>query len=429
MELIGKGNYSKGAVWVAKRVPEGMVGSTANQARIQQFERDSPDTCLFAKDVVDFAREIGLYPKDKPDEEFSFSDTYDPVTFGGVRLGEARVWDLFNSVTEGGFSDYLDYAQGYNLTNRMPLFAKPTRKLSVNDSFALMRRRFESTWFDPRGIERSDVGAGPGHSPYRWRPLVWETSAGDRFVNERTIGVQQTAWSFVAESRSWMPDPFKALMWWAPDDSSTGVRIPVYGGVTKIPKSFADPVGQVPAAAVPLPGSVEADAYKMNLDSAFWVYNLVANMAYGERFDEIYPVILDKIISYQGELLSQTQKMDSFLLESYADSPELCVKKATDFVATTGDKVTENWRSFWMYLFSRYRDGFTFGAPTQPQCKPGERKACTSRLLPTATQSGYNKEWYERIVQDGENKEHYKVRTSQHLEELEAQKLRTLFKN
>ena len=38
----------------------------------------------------------------------------------------------------------------------------------------LMRTHFEGTVFDNRGLARADAAAGAGHSPYRWRPLVWQ---------------------------------------------------------------------------------------------------------------------------------------------------------------------------------------------------------------------------------------------------------------
>merc|ERR1740133_390766 len=63
MELMGKGN-EKGAVWVARRVPEGYIGSTANQARIQTFPLDDVENCRFSLDVVSFAQAQGLFPKD-----------------------------------------------------------------------------------------------------------------------------------------------------------------------------------------------------------------------------------------------------------------------------------------------------------------------------------------------------------------------------
>ena len=66
MELVGKGKNSPaphGAVWVASRVPDGYIGSTANQARTRTFPRGDPASCLFSKDVVSFAQQQGLYPK------------------------------------------------------------------------------------------------------------------------------------------------------------------------------------------------------------------------------------------------------------------------------------------------------------------------------------------------------------------------------
>lgn len=59
MELIGKGNYGRGAVWVARRLPEGAVSAHANQARITQFPLDDPANCLYSPDVISFARERG----------------------------------------------------------------------------------------------------------------------------------------------------------------------------------------------------------------------------------------------------------------------------------------------------------------------------------------------------------------------------------
>lgn len=36
---LGKGKHEKGAVWVARRIPDGMVCAHANQARITTFPR------------------------------------------------------------------------------------------------------------------------------------------------------------------------------------------------------------------------------------------------------------------------------------------------------------------------------------------------------------------------------------------------------
>jgi len=93
----------------------------ALDCRIRTFPQDDPENCMYAKDVVTFAVKKELYPASSPAADFSFSDTYDPVGFGGARFCEVRVWDFFQRVADG-MELYLDYVQGRNLTNRMPLY-------------------------------------------------------------------------------------------------------------------------------------------------------------------------------------------------------------------------------------------------------------------------------------------------------------------
>lgn len=139
LELIGKGPGEVGAVWVAVKIPDGYVSGHANQARIRTFPQDDPETCIYADDVVSFAVKKGLYPASSSAADFSFSDVYDPVGFGGARFCEVRVWDFFQRVTSG-MEQYLDYVQGRNLTNRMPLYVKVEKKLSVNDTMWCVER-------------------------------------------------------------------------------------------------------------------------------------------------------------------------------------------------------------------------------------------------------------------------------------------------
>jgi dipeptidase len=138
MDLIGKGDYELGAVWVAIRVPEGYVGAHANQARIRTFPRNDPSNCVFASDVVSFAKAHGLYTG--ADADFSFSDVYAPLEFSAARGCEMRVWSFFRAVAGAAAMDpYTDYVRGYNLSNRMPLFVRPAKKLSALDLQTLMK--------------------------------------------------------------------------------------------------------------------------------------------------------------------------------------------------------------------------------------------------------------------------------------------------
>ncbi|MBQ5875373.1 MAG: C69 family dipeptidase, partial [Alistipes sp.] len=177
MELIGKGPGNKGIVWVARRIPDGYISAHANQARITTFPLNDPENCMYAPDVISFAREKGYFSG--KDEEFSFCDAYAPLDFSAMRGCEARVWAFFRTFAEG-MDQYLDYAMGHNANNRMPLWVKPSKKISPKQVFDAMRDHYEGTPMDMT----KDLGAGGHGVPYRWRPMSWKVNE-KTYVNER----------------------------------------------------------------------------------------------------------------------------------------------------------------------------------------------------------------------------------------------------
>jgi dipeptidase len=261
MEVIGRGpTYpKKGAVWVARRIPDGMVTAHANQARITTFPRDDPANCLFADDVVDVAVHYGLYSEHADPIEFSFSDVYDPVGFTNARFSEARVWSIFSQIATADRSfqiQYQDYAAGRNVTNRMPLFVEPYKKLSVLDVMNLMNSHYEGTELDGS----VDVGSGLFADVHRPRPLTWEYQ-GKIYFNERMVATYRTGWNFVAQIRPQMPRELAALIWFAVDDSSTSPRVPVYASSTMVAEPYA---GKGTQDGVPF------EALKFDMKKAFW---------------------------------------------------------------------------------------------------------------------------------------------------------------
>merc|ERR1712113_600062 len=114
---------------------------------------------------------------------------------------------------------------------------------------------------------------------------------------------------------------------------------------------------------------------------------------------------------YQDRFFEQTTKIDEkaqALLEKDPKSKE-AIDLITKFGVETGEQMTKDWRNFWMRLFARTRDFQTVNAPRRPLCTKDERKDCTARPMPDAVTPGYSKEWYARIVADGDNAEHYRV--------------------
>ena len=382
MELIGKGPGVKGAVWVARMIPDGYISGHANQARITTFPLADGKKSItskeldnifepvletvYAYDVIDLAREKGWF--DGRDKNFSFSDTYAPVDFGGARFCEARVWAGFNKVNSK-MDKYLDYAMGLDLSERMPLWIKPDEKLSANDVMELMRDYYQDTPMDMS----KDIGAGPFASTVRWRPMTWEVD-GKGYFNERAISTQQTGFSFVAQSRKWLPDPVGGIFWFGVDDTYYTVYSPMYCGMQEIPHSFERGNG---------------DMMTFSYDAAFWVFNQVSNFAYHRRLP-----MEEDIKGKQRELelgyVEETAVIDKIAAEIYKTDTLLAIKYITDYSVEAGNNTVSEWKDFYAFLFTKYMDGNV----KVKRAIPEGYKYVTPKL----SQPGYSKEWYEAIV-------------------------------
>lgn len=357
LEMIGKGKEQKGVVWVARRVPEGMISAHANHARIRTFPLRDPDT-LYAPDVISFARERGFF--DGPDAEFSFADVYAPLDFGSVRFCESRVWSAFRRAAPS-LDLPVEMADGRHPEARLPLWVKPDRKLSVADVMELMRDHFEGTPLDMT----QDVGAGPFACPYRWRPMTWE-SDGATYVHERAISTQQTGFSLVSQSRDWLPDPIGGILWFGVDDTYSTVYVPMYAGIRAVPPTFAEGV---------------ASLSEFSWDSAFWVFNWVANYAYS-RYSDMIVDIRAVQRELEGQFFADQAAVEEKALALHRQAPELARDYLTAYSAAAGDGVTARWRRLGEQLLVKYMDGNVkdeFGRPTHPR---------------------YPDDWYRRIVRE-----------------------------
>jgi dipeptidase len=382
LELAGKGQGKRGAVWVARRIPDGYISGHANHPRITTFpladgirsittkELDkiySPEVeTVYAADVIDVARSYGWF--NGADKDFSFSDTYAPLDFSGARFCEARVWSGFN-VVNSEMGKYVDYAMGENLNNRMPLWIKPDRKIAVRDVFGMMRNYYQDTPMDMT----KDIGAGPYKSTVRWRPMEWKVDSVT-YIFERAISTQQTGFSFIAQSRSWLPDPVGGINWFGVDDTYYTVYSPIYCGITRVPETFA--VGN-------------GDIMTFSDNAAFWVFNQVTNFAYSRT-----SLLIDDLLKKQRELeegyLKETENIDKTAAELYRKSPEKAVKYLTEYSVKSGNNTVMQWKDLYRFLFVKYVDGNV----KEKQAVPPGYNSVNPRL----SQPGYSEEWYRAIV-------------------------------
>jgi dipeptidase len=384
LELVGKGQGKKGAVWVARRIPDGYISGHANHPRITTFpladgvksittkQLDkiyNPEVeTIYAYDVIDVARSYKWF--DGQDKDFSFSDTYAPLDFSGARFCEARVWSGFNMVNSS-MGQYLDYAMGENLKNRMPLWIKPDNKLGPKDVMGMMRNYYQGTPMDMT----KDVGAGPYGSTVRWRPMEWKVD-GVGYIHERAISTQQTGFSFVAQSRSWLPDPVGGINWFGVDDTYYTVYSPMYCGITKVPETFA--VGN-------------GDIMTYSDNAAFWVFNQVTNFAYTRT-----RLLIGDLQKKQSELedgyMKETVNVDKTAEALYKKNPAEALKFLTDYSVKSGNSTVMQWKDLYKFLFVKYVDGNVKEAVPVPKGYIFH--------VPKITQPGYGDEWNRIIVKE-----------------------------
>jgi len=361
LEIIGKGKDDPGAVWVARRVPDGYISAHANQARIRQFPLDDPANCLYSKDVISFARDKGWFTG--RDEDFSFADTYAPLDFGALRFCESRVWCAFRRAAPSADLP-VDLIDGSQAERRLPLWIKPDRKLSVADVMRLMRDHFEDTPLDMT----TDVGAGPFKLPYRWRPMTWKVDDAT-YVHERAVSTQQTGFSFVAQSRSWLPDEIGGVFWFGVDDTASTVYFPVYCSVREVPAAFAAGNGSL---------------LDFTWDAGFWVFNWVSNFSY-LRYEDMIRDVQAVQQELEGRFLAEQPEVEAAALALHERSPRLAVDYLTDYSVRLGGEVHRRWRSLGEQLLVKYLDG-NVKTPT------GE-----------VTHPGYPEDWYRRVAaEEGE---------------------------
>ena len=359
MEMIGKGKYGKGAVWVARLIPDGYVSGHANQARITTFPfqkcsdwNNLKQTVYHSPDVISFAQKHGFYKGN--DETFSFSDVYNPIKFGGARFCDARVWSFFRKISKNirDNDGYTRYAMGRfvrdaaypnqtanpngYVTNRLPLWVKPDSLVSLQQVMAGMRDHYEDTPLDMR----NDLGAGPFQLPYRWRPMEFDVD-GEKYLCERAIATQQTGYSFVAQSRSWLPSPVGGIFWFGVDDTDGTVYAPFYCGIDRIPESFALGNGSM---------------ISWSETSAFWTFSQVNNWVY-TRYNLIHPEVEEYQRQFENRFFDEIKTIDRQATAIYQNNRAEAIQLLTDYSVNSGNQLVADWKTFYHYLLMKYIDG------------------------------------------------------------------------
>ena len=366
LEMISKGTIEKGAVWVARKIPDGYVSAHANMSRINEIIENNPDVCLYAPDVISFAERMGYYDGSKG-IPFSFADAYDPATPSSLFACEGRTWSLFRRAAPS-LNLSADYFRAVKGAEKYPLYVKPDKLLSVRDVADLMRCHFQGTEFDMT----KGLAAEPYGNPYRWKPLRFFIE-GDttEYAWERPISTQQTAFSFIAQLRSHLPNEIGGILWYGLDDTYSTCYTPLYCCITEVPAPYR-----------------EADVTKFSFNSASWVFNLVGNLAYN-MYSYIIKDIQEEQKRLENKFYTFQKPIEIAAQELYKTDKKLAIEYLTTYSKNQADYTLKTWTELWEKLVVKYNDRY-INDITDPKNTAGR----------SPKGPGYGNDFFKQIIKE-----------------------------
>ena len=377
MEMMGKGAGSKGAVWVALRIPDDAVCAHANQSRIGKFNMKDKKNVMYAKDVVSFARSKGWFQG--KDADFSWKMAYAKPDFSGRRFCDARAWSMLNHFYD--MTPYLDWALGKNPDAQdMPLWVVPNKKVSVQDVENVMRDHYEGT---PLSVaDGSDIGGGIWEMPYRPTPLMYKVD-GKQYFNERPVSTQQSGFVFVSQMRSWLPREIGGVFWFANDDANMAAFTPVYCSMTERPECYNTP---------------GADALHFSKKNAYWVCNMTSNMVY-PRYSLMFPTLKEVRDSLDNSYFAAQAGVEKKAQELYAQNPQAAVKYLNDYSVEKAQQMLGRWNQLFEFMVVKYNDMII-----KPTDKNGTFKKTPYGLGATPVRPGYPEKFAKQLVKQSGDK-------------------------
>ncbi len=372
MEMMGTGPGSHGVVWVAVRIPDNAICAHANQSRIGKFKQYDKKDVLYSKNVISYARKMGWF--NGKDADFSWKNTYNRPDFEGRRYCDARVWSFFRHYDDS-FDKYLPWALGKDPeAEDMPLWIVPNRKLSVHDVETCMRDHYENTAL---ALDSSSIGGGIWEMPYRPTPLSF-TVDGKKYFNERPISTQQSAFTFVAQVRSWLPREIGGVLWFGNDDSNMVAYTPIYCGNTVRPECYNTP---------------KADAVTFSDKNAFWVCNWVSNMVY-PRYSMMFPSLKEVRDSLETSYFAQQQQVEAKAQQLYAADKAEALSYLNTYSNTQAQSMLKRWKELAVYLIVKYND-----MAVKPE-ENGVFKRTRTGIGAPVKRPGYPKSFAKKLVKE-----------------------------
>ncbi len=285
----------KGRQWAAARVPDDEVMVLPNYYPIAEMDLQNTANFLGSPDLISYAQRRGWYDPDK-DGQFNFRNAYASRGALKNRGNTGRAWSAYSTLEE-------DYKRDDNF----PFSFKPKHKVSKQTLMTLLAGHSQGM----QGMDKTE--SCTTGNPYE--------------LNEGMICNGGTIYSFVVESRPWMPVEIGTVMWVAPRRCDVQPFIPWYCGVTRVPENYAKEryLNSLQDHYTP-----PANIHQMSKDLAYWNFEVLsANI--NKDFVRKYPVALVKKQHMEASLLKAQNAFETRALKQYEIDPAQAIQTITEY--------------------------------------------------------------------------------------------------
>lgn len=314
-----------GAIWVARRVPDGEVSVIANRSRIGLVDFKSPDF-MYSENLTELAAKMGWWKEGEP---FYFNRAYqEEGDWKYLPICSRREWRMLDRIAPS--LKLSPTAEGF------PFSVKPDKPLTMEQVQGLYRDWYQGTPYD-----ESIKAGGPFKCPVLYRPAREQKPKGLEHSDwERTVSIYRCSYSHVTQAWANLPDAFGQVCWYGADEPGTTVYVPIFAGVTEIPVEWT-----------------HGERHIMDRDSAFWAFQFVNNWA-TLKWSYMIEDIKAEQARLEKPMLARVPEMIKEAQAKWKTDEKAVIAMLTDFTGKSMKTVARDWWRFSDMLIGKYQDGY-----------------------------------------------------------------------
>lgn len=337
MEMCGYDMNGTGGVWVAQRVPDDGFFVAANQFRIRNIRKGAEDM-MYSANIFEVAEKKGWW---KPESgALDWTSVYGDGEFHHPYYSLRRVWRAQSMIAPS--LNPPAWVEG-PFTPKYPFTVKPDNRLTVENIFAIHRDNYEGTEFDlTKGL-----AAGPFGDPNRFEGQAEGMADKEGRLTplkgefERPLNIYRTVYTYVNQSRSWLPDAIGGLTWFGPDRPATAVLMPFYAGATDLPACLQ-----------------KADILKFDKGSMWMAFNYVANYAM-LKYSYMIKDIAGVRDGFEARAFGKQKELERQANDLWKKGNQEGARKLlTRYSEENASVVLQEWWKLSEHLYIKYNDGY-----------------------------------------------------------------------